>query len=136
MFHSLLEMAKEDHKSGCGDFVYYPNIDTYWEKLQKKAEFIVHLTEGQSAGFIAFYCNDEKKEESFISLMLVSPRFRKKSIATNLVHSVLSITRLRMFTKCALEVEKDNYKALSLYKKMGFSITEERELSYIMKKTV
>lgn len=68
--------------------------------------------------------------------MLVSPRFRKKSIATNLVHSVLSITRLRMFKKCALEVEKDNYKALSLYKKMGFSITEEREVSYIMKKTV
>ncbi|UMZ14031.1 GNAT family N-acetyltransferase [Pseudomonas sp. MPFS] len=136
MFNSLLKMVKEEQELQNGDFISFQDLDSYWKKLLEKAELITHSIEGCNGGFIAFYCNDVQKEESFITLMLVNSDFRGRNIASNLVEAVLSITRSRGFKRCALEVKKNNNSAIGLYEKMGFSLFEEREFSNIMKVNV
>lgn len=134
MFDQLFKMALEERERQNGEFLPKVNASTYWDKIKNKAEFNVHVVNGEYAGFVAFYCNNEQTKESFITLIMVSPEFRGKKIGAGLVDYVLSVSKSRGFSVCSLEVKKKNKSAISLYQIKGFSISEEREDTFIMKK--
>lgn len=133
MFDNLLKMAQEENERQDNDFLPESNADTYWEKIKDKAEFNIHTINGEYAGFVAFYCNNEDLKESYITLIMVSPKFRGKKIGSGLIDYVLAISRLRGFSRCSLEVKKTNKNAINIYESKGFSVFQELENSFIMK---
>lgn len=112
------------------------DIDSYIHKLTTSAEILAHYINGECAGFIAFYCNDVEKQSSFITLLLIAPEYRGKKIASSLIDAVISIAQVRGFAWCSLEVKKNNFAALELYKSKTFNIQEVREDSFLMRKNL
>lgn len=133
MFDDLLKMAQKENERQNNEFLPESNADVYWEKIKNEAEFNIHVIDGKYAGFVAFYCNNKDSKESYITLIMVSPKFRGKKIGSGLIDYVLAISRLRGFTRCSLEVKKTNKDAINIYESKGFSVFQELEKSFIMK---
>lgn len=125
-----LIIAEQDRQGG--DFVRDIDLEVYISKLQKNAEFLVHYIDGCCAAFSAFYCNDPDREQAYITLLITSPEFRGRKLASSLVDGVLSVAQERGFSKCNLEVKKDNLPAITLYKKKGFIIERKSAASLFM----
>jgi ribosomal-protein-alanine N-acetyltransferase len=119
----ILRLIRDEQVRQQGNFI--PEGDGYLIKLHEKAELLSHEYRGNCSGFVYFYCNDPRKEASYITLLLVAPESRKSSVGATLVGSVLMLTRLRGFKCCRLEVFKNNAVAINLYQKMGFSPIED-----------
>ncbi|WP_409289041.1 GNAT family N-acetyltransferase [Pseudomonas sp. KCJK8927] len=113
-------LVKEEQAAQRGRFVQGVSIDEYLAKIKKRAEFLTHYIDGRCAGFVAFYCNDPKVSQAFITLLLVSPGFRGKKVASALLGGLLSLARARGFATCRLEVDVENFTAIKLYEKFGF----------------
>lgn len=136
MFDNLFKMFEKEHETQRDKFISISDKNSYWEKLKNKAEFSVHISQSEPAGFVAFYCNDEVTRESFITLILVSPESHGKKIGSALVDYVLNVSKLRGFSTCSLEVSKANKSAISFYNSKGFSISSEKDQSYIMRNII
>lgn len=55
----------------------------------------------------------------------VHPEHRRKGLGENLLKYAISLIKLKGYNKVYLEVDKENYPALKLYKKLKFKIQEE-----------
>lgn len=120
----VLELIQAEQNRQNGKFI--PSNQTYLKKLSANAELAVHYIPEGLAGFIFFYCNHPEKKFTYITLIGTSSDYRNKGIGSALVNHVLSISKHRGFSECRLEVLKFNKSALSLYKKSGFEILEDR----------
>ena len=128
----IRQLVAEEQARQEGRFLGNLSLDDYLDKLDRLAEFLIHLSEGRLAGLVAFYCNDMASRTAFITLVLTAPGARGKKVASTLLDGVLANTRERGFLRCSLEVRKDNQAALALYRKKGFLITGETDSSYLM----
>ncbi|QQZ37590.1 GNAT family N-acetyltransferase [Pseudomonas sp. SK2] len=113
-------LVKAEQVAQCGRFIQGVSVDEYLNKIKKSAEFLTHSINGQCAGFVAFYCNDQRGKQAFITLLLVAPDFRGQKVASALLGGVFSLSRSRGFHTCQLEVDIDNCAAIKLYEKFGF----------------
>ena len=107
----------------------YPKL---LEKLHQKGRFIFAYN-GESLGYCAFYANDSEKKNGYISLIAIAPACQKMRIGTKLLQESLAIMQTYGMNDCLLEVRKNNQAAIRFYKGNRFTITEERENSYLMK---
>lgn len=123
----LLEQNKQN-----GMFILDQNINEYFIKLEKNAEFITHCKNSELAGFVAYYCNDPNKNSAFITLVLISDGYRGTGLASNLIQYVVHFCAAKGFKECSLEVLKNNEAAINLYKKLGFTIKHELDKTYLM----
>lgn len=69
-------------------------------------------------------------DELHILNIAIDPRYRRQGIARGLVHEVLRLARMREIKTAWLEVRPSNYKALSLYKSIGFQTVMTRKRYY------
>lgn len=129
---SVLNIIKKEQEAQNNNFI--PNFD-YLKKLSEQAELIVHQNGNSVLGFVYFYCNSEKKDFSYITLIGTSSEARGQGIAYGLVNQVFFITQQRGFKECRLEVRKENINAFNLYKKTGFEVIEDRGDKYLMSKS-
>lgn len=120
----VVALIEEEQAKQLGKFI--PTGIDYLKKIGDRAELLVHQLNGQVLGFVFFYCNAQDKDISYITLIATAESSRGKGIATSLVRYVLNLARGRGFSRCALEVMKSNVAALSLYKKIGFYLQEDR----------
>lgn len=132
-YESIEALIREEQLVSKGNFINSINIEDYLDKIRSKAEFFTYYVKGECAGFVAFYCNDPFKKNAFITLVLVSSRFRRQGISKILLSSVLSFCKLREFKNCSLEVRKNNFSAMKVYSSLGFKVVEEDEEKSIMK---
>lgn len=128
----IRQLVEDEQARKSGRFIDNMPLDDYLAKLGKHAEFLIHYSEGQIAGLVAFYCTDKASKTAFITLVLTSPSARGKKVASGLIDGVLANTRERGFRQCGLEVRKDNSAAIALYQKKGFRISSETDSSYLM----
>lgn len=112
--------------------IFAPKNNSYLKKLESCAELLTHQDGSGLLGFVFFYCNDSKKEASYISLIATSSLARGKGIGYSLVSHVLQISKQRGFQCCQLEVDKKNQVAYAFYLRAGFKIVEHRESKYLM----
>lgn len=112
--------------------IFAPKNHTYLKKLESCAELVTHHDSSGLLGFVFFYCNDRKKEVSYISLIATSSLARGKGIGYSLVSHVLQISKQRGFQCCQLEVDKKNHVAYEFYLRAGFKIVEQRENKFLM----
>jgi len=126
-FSEIENLIRAEQKRQSDNFIDNEALESYLLKLKSSSETIRYYISEELAGFVAFYCNDKEKELSFITLVLISPKFRGSGLASNLVRFTLESCRLKGFRKCGLQVKNDNLTAISVYQKLGFKIDKETE---------
>ncbi len=127
---SVIDLIKEEQRKQCGRFI--PEANAYIEKLEKHAELIIHTERGNTLGFVFFYCNAPDKHISYITLIATAREAQGMGIGQGLVQHVLWLAKSRGFSRCQLEVHKENKRALSFYQKIGFAVEEDRDSKYLM----
>lgn len=112
------------------------NLQCYAEKLAEKSYFIVAKKKGNVVGITAFYMNDFITFEGFVILLAINKKyknnFEKGIIMANLLKYSREIGESLQTKLIRLEVNKNNQNAISIYKKFGFEIEEEKEKTIMM----
>ncbi|MCA8030533.1 GNAT family N-acetyltransferase [Burkholderia cepacia] len=99
-------------------------LPQYLEKLATHAEFVSDLNLDGCRGFVAFYCNDRKTLTLYVTLILVSPAYRRTGLGERLLDATFELARMRGFARCRLEVHSDNRGARDFYSRLGFEPVE------------
>jgi ribosomal protein S18 acetylase RimI-like enzyme len=100
--------------------LFVPNVDEYLEKIMNQASFLFSYSGRNCRGFIAYYDNDLENIVGYITMVLVAPNWRGRGIGKELVRYALRMLKKSGFKICGLEVDRHNYKAISLYSSLGF----------------
>ena len=91
------------------------------------AYYIVAVFQNSIAGYMGIWTIID---EGHITNVAVGKNYRKKGIGKFLVSSMIAACEEKGVTSFTLEVRKSNYEAISLYEKMGFSISGVRSNYY------
>lgn len=102
-----------------GDLNMDSNI--YLDKIDKNAIFEKYYVDNNLAGIIAYYCNDLKTKEAYLTLMLVDEDYRGMGISKKLMNSVKDKVQERGFKKINLEVNLKNPEVISSHKRLGYT---------------
>lgn len=110
----------------------YPDIYTritnyleYKNKVFSKAVILYAQDRGQSVGIIAFYCNNFRSKEAYISQIAVDNLLQNSGIGGMLLSKCEQISIMNGMNYLRLEVRKNNRKAISFYKKNKFEISSQ-----------
>ena len=109
----------------CVDVFPNPNhrteevINTLAQKFARLAEFHIAYSGNETAGFIAYYCNDETRN-AFVSMLMVREKFQRQGIGKAFLECVIEDCKKLGKDRIRLEVDTDNEKGLAFYKKNGF----------------
>lgn len=95
-------------------------LPTYLEKLEAYAEVVAEGVDDNCHGFVAFYCNDYATLTLYVTLILVSPTYRRTGLGERLLARTFELGRARGFTRCRLEVHPDNPGARDFYARLDF----------------
>jgi ribosomal-protein-alanine N-acetyltransferase len=108
------------------------NIEEYIFKLTSFATIIPFYTGTVLNAFIAYYSNDELKQNAFLTIIVVDKNSRGEGLGKLLLETSIKDLISKGFKNYQLEVQISNEKALELYKKYGFKIVKVSEESYFM----
>lgn len=108
------------------------NITDWSEKIYNNADLFVASNNGQTIGMIAAYMTQPPL--CYITSVCVCKEYQNQGIFSSLYSLLEHIAFITGFVMIVLEVNKNNTKALSCYKRKGFTIKEEKDTSYIMEK--
>lgn len=97
------------------------NLDSYAEKIGKKAFRFEAWSNDWLIGLVACYV-DEKKMIAYITNVSVEQDYQHIGIASKLLYSCLEMTGQKSVRQIKLQVYQSNDKAISLYTKMGFVV--------------
>ena len=129
---SIASLIRVEHARPGARFLENVDLEAYLAKLDAQAEFVAHSVAGECRAFVAYYCNDSRKKQAYITLVLVDQRHRRLGLGRALVACVLDISKRRGFTSCRLEVQKYNQPAHDMYLSMGFRPIEERPDKHLL----
>jgi len=87
-------------------------------------------------GLVSAYFNDPEGKRGFINNVSVMADYMGNGIGTDLMRMCLAYAYNSGFQEVELEVNKDNHRAIHLYKKSGFYITRQENDSLFMRYTV
>lgn len=96
------------------------------EKIFKFATVIYSYSE-ELTGYVAMYINNLESREAYITLFAVKTKYQKRHVGMALMTYCCDIAKECGMKTIALEVRKDNYKAISFYKKNGFKTFAESD---------
>lgn len=127
---SILSLIQDEQNRQGG--LFFPDDPAYFEKLKRHAELIIHQDSCGVLGYVFFYCNAADKKSSYITLIGTSMHARGKGVGYGLLEHVLRLSKQRGFACCQLEVRKNNVHAFNFYKRVGFTIEQDRGDKYLM----
>lgn len=107
------------------------DFEEYSSKLSNNAFFAICKVGEDIAGVVAFYLNSDLFQ-IYIPYVCVDTKYRKRGIAYQLICLIKERYGLN-FRFIALEVDKINVQAKSLYERLGFSVLEDRGRKWYMK---
>lgn len=102
-------------------FCKRPSYNDILDKIYYHGCFIVAHTD-EILGCAAFYANDCKSHEAYLTLIAVFPEFQGMQIGSHLLQRFEDIAFLKGFDHTKLEVEKGNIKAIEFYKLHDYQI--------------
>ncbi len=95
-------------------------LDNMANKLTDNAIFIVCELNEVNLGFAAYYANNAKLGEAYISLIAVNSNYRCNGVGSVILNSIIENVRKLGYNRIKLEVSKDNINGINFYKKNGF----------------
>lgn len=124
---NLTNLFFEDFITGDNFFTQFSTKQEMIEVLSstKKDLFFLIKHSGDICGYMSLRGLDDGYENPRFGIYVFS-EFRNKNIATNAIQFLfLFCERKKNFRSIDLIVDKDNIKAISLYKSLGFKATNE-----------
>ncbi len=92
---------------------------------------LVAKANNEIAGFIIAQVEvEETLQYGHIITVNVAPNYRRKHIATTLLHEIERLLKQKSITECHLEVREDNHPALKLYQSLGYQTIGKLERYY------
>lgn len=128
----------EQHLLECNQYFIPPLnqrviIKEYASKLYTSAENFEAWDSAQLIGLVSAYANDSFNKICYISSVSVSPNYRGRGIAKELIKLCIShISKIR-FESIELEVHKLNIEAKNLYEQFNFKVIEKNNETLKMK---
>lgn len=120
------------------DSEFHPNLSnkTDLHLFAKKAIEIAHCEyeedeNGNLKGLVVGYTNDIQNGYSYISLVAVSPNYRKRGIAKKLITQFIAYAKKLIYIK-KIGIHTNNPIALSMYQNIGFEIISECDGRYYL----
>lgn len=109
-----------------------PNfLKNYGHKLAMNADFIIGRNSGGDIGcIVAYYAN--QKPNIFLSHVHTISAYRGNGYLKRMLDLLIARNRNNGFDTIKLEVNKDNDVAIQAYKKLGFTIEEEKDQKFEM----
>lgn len=103
--------------------------DSFYKELteNKVALYLVSEIEGKVVGYAGVWL---VSGEGHITNIAVSPSFRRKKIAENMVTVMINVAEEENVKMLTLEVRQSNEAAKSLYRKLGFVEVGKRKKYY------
>jgi ribosomal protein S18 acetylase RimI-like enzyme len=95
------------------------------EKFIDKGNVIAVIKEEKIIVFMVLYCNSYDTLEAYICNLYVLEQYRRNHLADKMIKKAIKICEENHFVTIHLHVSEDNEPAVALYKKHGFSFTEE-----------
>lgn len=110
-------------------------VSDYSEKLSRYSEFIVGRDESGNIGcLIAFYANHAPV--IFLSHVHTFKAHLRHGYLRDMLNLIVERKKGEGFLYIDLEVNKDNYPAVSAYQRLGFKTTGEKDKKYLMRLTI
>lgn len=131
MIDDLKELILKHNSLAEGIYIPY-NVDEYIVKIKNNAVINTYYIENSLKGFIAYYINDPQKN-AFLTMLLIDKSYQGKKIGKLFLESAIRDLKNRQFNSFALEVLKNNYKAISLYEQLGFKTEIDRGNLWLMR---
>ncbi len=97
------------------------------ELTNSLALYFVALANERVVGYIGAW---QIINEGHITNVAVVPEYRRSGLATTMLERLMHVMRENSFSYMTLEVRKSNIAAITLYKRMGFTIEGERKRYY------
>jgi ribosomal protein S18 acetylase RimI-like enzyme len=108
-------------------------IQSYAKKLNDHAYNFVLVDQKEDIGILSFYANDFVHKTAFVSSLGVLPAYQRNNYASILWLFLKELLKELEFSFVKCEINKDNFKSISLVSKFNFTIEIETENnSYIM----
>lgn len=113
------------------------SYEEYAEKLSKYANTRVALIGEEICGLLVYYANDTTTKTAYIALIGVLPQFQGCGLGGRLLDYCIREAKRQDMQILKLEVDLDNPKAISFYKKNAFVECEfDNQLSIKMQKSL
>jgi len=96
------------------------DLFAYVSKLKQNATIFEAYYDNVIVGIVAIYLNNHIEKIGFITSVVVAVEHQGKGIAKTLLKSAIDVAVLDNFMKIKLKVCRNNLKAISLYKNLGF----------------
>ena len=128
----ILSLILDEQRRQDGHFIDVPDLSEYLIKLASRAELVSLCSCERCRGFAAFYCNNFEDGVAYLTLLAVDPRDRGLGLGRALTALVLKVAKNLGFSKCRLEVRKENRNAYGMYVSLGFTIAEDRGEKYLL----
>ena len=101
------------------------NLTEYTSKLLANAIVYEFIEENTIKGIVAFYANDVELTNAYISFLAIDKEFRGNGIGEILIRTVIEYLKNNNFKYIKLTV-RESSRAVEFYKKLGFSIVENK----------
>jgi len=108
------------------------NISAYADKIKQYADTFEVWDKEILVSLLAAYINDPKRENAYITNVSVENNYQRKGISVQLVQACIEYVTEQKFHQILLEVNKENYAAIQLYTKFGFSLLSTKNNSIFM----
>lgn len=108
------------------------NMDNYVKKIVIYSDIFIAIDNTHDIGLLSLYCNNYATKKAFISTIGVDANYNGQGIAQNLLDLVIAHVKNQNFLTIELEVNKQNFRAISFYKKNGFVTSKTNSTSIFM----
>lgn len=112
------------------------NVNEYCEKLLLKANVYAILDMGKIVAVIAIYTNNTIEHEAYIPILSVKKKYQGRGFATRLLERAIQCAKEFNMKIINVKTWQGNKKAIFLYNKNGFKITQQDELNLYLKKEI
>lgn len=108
------------------------DIYEYSKKIYSQAERFEVWAGNSLVGMLAAYCNDLTHRVAYITSISVLNNWQGKGIALQLLNRFMDYAQQKGMHRVQLEVEKENKRAIGLYKRSGFTAVDETNSNVTM----
>lgn len=109
-------------------FSRHVSLMEYSNKLNSLGETFVIEESGEVKGLVSGYINDFSTKQAYLQILIFSETIQGKKYGSNLISEFINYT-YKCFgydSKVFLTVDKSNEKAHSIYKHLGFMVSEKK----------
>ncbi len=125
-----------------GDYLPQPlrdvtDIGQYASKLKTNGEiFCAFENQKEIVGLVGLYANDLEEKKAFVSIIGILPEYQGKGLGRALMLKAITTAEQAGMTSVYLKVDKDNRRAQSLYKSLGFFLAQTSGRSWHMRRDI